>query len=214
MMSNTVIIIVIIITIIVLIKIPHYLRSPAIFDLNDVNDGDLVFFKWHTVDWLHELISTFTHVGIVVTVHNRKYILETHHEGDTSMLGFNDGGVHLYDMNERIHKYEGYNWICKLKTPLTKTQKHVLYKHLPNYFHIPFTTDYKKHFINHCLLGSSSHSKDMFCSQFVCHVLQDIGLIDKNTNIDCMTPDMVHLYTGIYQLPSLVIKKNDSIYTQ
>jgi len=175
-------------------------------DLKDINlqTGDLVLFRWHTVDILHDIISPFTHVGMVISLNNKKYILETHLKGDTKHMGNEAGGVHLYDLQKRIEMYEGDNFILKIKDNLINdTNSQTLYNNFDLYSKIPFYDNYRGHYKNYCLPKMACDKcfayyerKGMFCSEFVGFLLQELKILDKKHPIDCLTPSSF-LYLNI-----------------
>lgn len=175
-------------------------------DFKDINlqTGDLVLFRWHTVDILHDIISPFTHVGIVIILNNKKYILETHLKGDTKHMGNEAGGVHLYELQKRIDMYDGDNFILKIKDNLINdTNSQTLYNNFSLYSKIPFHDNYTGHYKNYCLPKMACDKcfayyerKGMFCSEFVGFLLQELKILDKKHPIDCLTPSSF-LYLNI-----------------
>lgn len=170
----------------------------VIKNVKDVNlqTGDLVLFRWHTVDILHDILSPFTHVGMVISLNNKKYILETHLKGDTKHMGHETGGVHLYELQKRIDMYEGDNFILKIKDNLINDDNfQTLYNNFSLYSKIPFHDNYTGHFKNYCLPKMACDKcfayykrKGMFCSEFIGFLLQELKILDKKHPIDCLTP--------------------------
>lgn len=165
---------------------------------SNARTGDLLLFRWHSVDLIHNFISFFTHVGIVVELDNKKYILETHREGDTVNMGVYDGGVKLYDLKERIRMYEGHNFLLPLKEKYrNKNHQEIIKNNLKNYIKLPFFDNYKEYYMRQCLprmLCKSCFSEPPpdtqlnYCSQFVGIVLRDLGILNKGTNVNCISP--------------------------
>jgi hypothetical protein len=87
---------------------------------NFAEQGDLILFQWYEINPLQESVSPFTHVGIVIDINKKKYILETHLKGDTKHMGYKDAeGVNIYDFKKRIKMYKGKNYLLK-KNPMYK----------------------------------------------------------------------------------------------
>ena len=160
--------------------------------------GDILLFRWNTVDLVHNFISFFTHVGIVVEIEDQKYILETHLKGDTKHMGNLHGGVHLYDFKDRINMYNGHNFLLPLKERFRNpNHSQIIKDNLDKYFNLPFFDNYKKYYMHQCLprkicktcfSNSSPDTKYIYCSQFAGMVLKDLGLISKDMNINCISP--------------------------
>lgn len=160
--------------------------------------GDLLLFRWHSVDLFHNIISFFTHVGIVVEIDNRKYILETHLKGDTKHMGNSNGGAHLYDFKDRINMYNGHNFLLPLEEKFRKSfHAEIIKNNLNKYLKLPFFDNYKKYYIQQCLprkLCKTCFSKpppdttQTYCSQFVGMILKDLAILDKNTDVNCISP--------------------------
>lgn len=165
--------------------------------LDLVEPGDLILFKWHEVDILHEIFSSFTHVGIVIQIDDRLCILETHLKGDTKKMGYYTSGVNIYDLNQRIKEYEGDIFLLKLCQYQYKREvinQKILDK-IEQYKQIPFYDKYREVYQNYCiprLVQVDTHSKiqkeGMFCSEFIGHILQDLDILDSSYDITCLTP--------------------------
>lgn len=160
--------------------------------------GDILLFRWNTVDLVHNFVSFFTHVGIVVEIDNQKYILETHLKGDTKHMGNPNGGVHLYDLKDRIEMYNGHNFLLPLKDKFKSPNYNKIIKdNLDKYLKLQFFDNYKKYYMHQCLprkicktcfAQSSPDTKYIYCSQFVGMILKDLGLLDKKMDINCISP--------------------------
>lgn len=48
------------------IKYPNQIENLNYINIDNINNGDLILFRWNKVGLLHEIISSFTHVGIVI----------------------------------------------------------------------------------------------------------------------------------------------------
>ena len=180
----------------------------------NVSPGDIILFRWNTVNPLHEIISSFTHVGIIIELNGRKYILETHLKGDTNHMGFNDkDGVNIYDIYSRIKMYKGDNFILKMNP---KYYNKININNIEDYLQIPFKNEYKEHFAGYCApkkicsscVPDINNNNSMFCSQFVGHILQQYGILNDTFDINCLTPhdflniknNNEHIYEKLYKI--------------
>ena len=160
--------------------------------------GDILLFRWNSVDIIHNMLSFFTHVGIIVEIDNIKYVLETHLKGDTKHMGNPNGGVNIYKLEDRINMYNGHNFLLRLNNHLVQPyHTQIIKQNIQTYMNIPFFENYKHYYIKQCLPRKFCHTcfthnstpdNVMYCSQFVGHILKDLLLLDPNKNIDCISP--------------------------
>ena len=183
--------------------------------------GDLLLFRWHAVDTLHELFSSFTHVGMVVRMgSSNTFVLETHRKGDTNS---GRGGVHVYNLADRVQSYEGDNFILKMRPGLmTEQLERQLLAKVPSYKQIPFYDQYREHYQGYCVPKMACNSclmqqprTGMFCSEFAGHLLQDMGILEKSVSIACLTPGSFatgfpHIYNSS---PIRIRKTSPNIYS-
>lgn len=175
--------------------------------------GDILLFRWNNIDIFHNLVSFFTHSGIIIEINNEKYVLETHMKDDT-----NNHGVNLYKLKDRITMYNGHNFLLRLKDTLKPTPIHQ--KTLNNYLNTPFFDHYKQYYIQHCLPRKickhcfSQPPPDtplMYCSQFVGTILKHLQLLHPTTNVNCISPyDLIFIENNgdkLYQNTIYHIKK-------
>jgi len=159
--------------------------------MRESDTGDLILFVYDGLS-LSRLarVSRFTHVGIVLVGNDGvKYIVEAHAKGD---IEGRDGGVHVYDLAERVRNYKGTASLAKLKVPLGAEQRARFARDtFVRYQHIPFFDQYAAHYVRNCLLslGVERSSPGMFCSEFVGHVQKRLGIRDARKRDDCLTPD-------------------------
>jgi hypothetical protein len=156
--------------------------------------GDILLFRWNNVDLLHNIISFFTHSGIIVEINNEKYVLETHMKNDTTQ----NGGVNLYKLSERINMYHGHNFLLRLKNNLVQSNhSHIIQQHIKQYLNLPFFDNYKKYYVqqclprkfcNSCFSQSPPDTPFLYCSQFVGIILKHLHLLNPNTNVNCISP--------------------------
>jgi len=149
--------------------------------------GDLVLFRSNAIrNVLVRLYTPFTHVGmVVVDARGAKKILETHRRGDVVDPHDDGGGVRMYDLVERVSKYDGAVFHARLKRPLTDCRRLAMLDLAYRYRNVPYHEAYVRHYVSHCMLGVGPGKTDatMFCSEF-------IGLlfgIDRE-RAQCMTP--------------------------
>ena len=182
--------------------------------------GDLIYFRWPSVDIGFRLFSKFSHIGMVYKESDEKvYILETHPEGDGSELGIDDGGVHLYNLKDRLNKYYGYCYLAKLKTD-NKMINYTQYikENLDRYKQIPFDEGFRYTFIKSCFKKLDypvETTTPMCCSQFIGFILKDFGILHDHYNIFNFSPtsfvDLKYNDTLLYDNNILkIIKEEDS----
>jgi hypothetical protein len=186
------------------IYITYYTTTKTIDDIYNLsNTGDLIYFRWHEVDFKHEVISPFTHVSVVL-VHpgtGKKYSLETHLAGDGVDLGVYKGGINIYPLKDRLHKYEGHTFLSKVKyvenmENIKNINVNDFLSKLDSYTEqIPFHNDYKGYFMKNCLKKRvckdcfTIEEKDgLFCSEFVGFCLKEFGLVPKEFDYNCLAP--------------------------
>lgn len=162
--------------------------------------GDLVYFRWHEVDFKHEIISPFTHIGMIIELDNIKYIIETHLKGDTENIGVYTGGVHIYPLKLRLSKYEGYNFLTKLSTNAKPTNTDIMYflENIDKYKEIPFKNEYEDFYLqkclkhnvcNDCFEKSEPEQESLMCSSFIGFCLKELKIVPRDFNYTCLTPN-------------------------
>lgn len=151
--------------------------------------GDLLLFISSSASPVTQLISVFTHVGMVVERGGAQYILETHEQGDAARLGVFTGGVHLHPLRARVLAYEGR--VCALRLrPGAAPDELNLWRHLPSLSDIPFHSRYRSHYAGCCVAKSGCGRRaGMFCSEFVGLLLKLLGLLPPETPLQCLTPE-------------------------
>jgi hypothetical protein len=153
--------------------------------IQDAKQGDLILFRWHTVDPFHDTISNFTHVGMVIQNGQEKYIIETHQKGDLKDFGLEEGGVQIYSLKSRIKTYAGTVFHLKLKKPVYKN----INSKIQEYKKIPFAYKFRNDYLNRCILRIKNDTNgEMFCSHFIGHLLKESGILNKNTDVSCFSP--------------------------
>ena len=188
-----------IICIVLLMLYVHTIKNlpsvPIKSAMKQCQTGDLVLFRWFEVSPLHDLISTFTHVGMVVEIDGTKYIIESHLKGDTKHMGVHTGGVHLYDFDKRLSSYEGYKYLVKLKKHPSPNATKRFIANIPKYKQIPFYDDYTGYFKNICLPNRFCKScvqrrdrQGMFCSEFIGFCLKELQILEQDFDYHCLVP--------------------------
>lgn len=167
--------------------------------LADVQTGDVVLFRWDGTDLVHDLVSTFSHVGLVVLRGTEPWILETHRDGDGLNPG-GSGGVRAYPLKHRTQTYPGAAWVLRLDRERWSVRAEDVEAALPDLFHRPYDYGHKSRlascFADSVLgLGGRSHgAHSMFCSEFVGELLRHAGVLPNAYNTACLTPEsFVHL---------------------
>lgn len=165
---------------------------------NLAENGDLIYFRWKEVSFFHEIISPFTHIGIIIInpETKEKLIVESHLAGDTKHLGNDKGGIHTYPLKLRLSTYDGYTFLSKLKTPPTDTDTSIFWKNIETFkSDIPFNNKYEEYFKKTCLKKrlckgcfDTENKKDMFCSEFVGFALKQLNVLPKDFNHECLAP--------------------------
>lgn len=152
--------------------------------------GDLILFRANDGNALVRLYTPFTHVGmVVVETHGGKktYVLETHRRGDVNPSDI-VGGVQMYDLAERISRYDGRVCYARLKRPLTDGQRLAMLDLAYRYRNVPYHEAYVRHYVSHCMLGIGPGKTDetMFCSEFIGLLFRHVGMYDGDTQ--CLAP--------------------------
>jgi hypothetical protein len=179
------------------------------------NTGDLVIFRWVTVDGGFRLFSKFSHVGMIVKHKNQLYLLETHPKENLES-DIDDSGVHLYHLKHRLDEYNGKYYYTQLNTK-NKNREH-LRQHILNNLKvykktIPFDTNFRNIFVLNFfynLFGIKlPKKKEMFCSEFIGTILKTCNIYKHDKNISSINPgtfldfqknDGTKLYGPIYDI--------------
>jgi len=186
----------------------HYtnLNKTHINKICDLADtGDIIYFRWSNVDILHEIVSPFTHIGLVLIdpYTKYKYIIETHLKGDGEDLGILDEGIQKYNLKDRLQTYKGFTYLSKLKNKYKPSLEKVI-KFITNFKkfkkNIPFHGDYSNYFKMNCIKYKlcndcfTIEEKDgLFCSEFVGFCLKELEIVNNAFDYKCMTPgDFMH----------------------
>lgn len=179
------------------------------------NTGDLVIFRWNTVDVGFRLFSKFSHVGMIVKHKDKLYLLETHPKEDLESK-IDDSGIHLYHLKKRLEEYNGSYYFTQLNIQNNKRKDittHIM-TNLKKYKKtIPFDNNFRNIFVLNYfynLFGIKlPERKSMFCSEFIGTILQDCNVYKHYKNISSINPgtflefkkqDGENLYGPLYDI--------------
>lgn len=204
--NNTMYLSYLILVILIIFLFFYVIKNDLIYDteqmhIDDIYDlcetSDIIYFRWNEVDFHHEIISPFTHIGmVVVKPDNQKYIIETHLSGDTSDIGTYRGGINVYPLKLRLNNYKGHTFLSKIKLEYKPNQNQIqdfILKINDYKSNIPFHDDYKGYFINNCLKNRLFNTpiekkKGMFCSEFMGFCLKELNIVDDDFIFNCLVP--------------------------
>jgi hypothetical protein len=156
--------------------------------------GDLVIFRWNTIDVGFRLFSKFSHVGMIVKQKGKLYILETHPK-EFPESEIDDSGIHLYHLKNRLNAYDGTYYFTQLNTSDNKREhlrKHVL-NNLKKYKkEIPFDMNFRNIFVLNYFYNLFNiklpKREAMFCSEFIGTVLAKCKIYKHHKNISSINP--------------------------
>jgi hypothetical protein len=177
--------------------------------INELNTGDLVFYRW---DWwgnskynvlhttVHNMLPTalmnsnFTHVGIVLKLNNIPYVYEL-----TSSIHY-DNLENMYKMNipiltkavDNIHKYSGTIFVSKYNNSVLLTDNQIL-QILTKYKDIKLSHSIIKQ-IN-AIIGSKHINvfpQKFTCSELICNILSELNIIDSCEFGQSVTPQEIY----------------------
>lgn len=174
-----------------------------IYDL--LRTGDLILFR--SKRWIR-YFTYYTHVGMIVNFNGKKYILDLNQKNfDIYAV---KSGVKLYDMYNRINKFNGDIFILEInKYVMTDDKINTFFRNMNNYFKIKFDSNVYLNIIKLKLGFKVKNRNGMFCSEFIAYILQDLNIIDKQYDISCILPktflklksvDDLHIYVNIFKL--------------
>lgn len=161
--------------------------------VTEARTGDVVLFRWDGTSAAHDLVSTFSHVGIVVVRNTEPWILETHKVGDTRALGYEGDGVRAYPLEHRVQTYPGAAWLLKLDRARWHVDPRALERAFASLVNTPYDYAHEPRlascFVDAVLGVRRSHaSPKMFCSEFVGELLRRVGVL-SDVDTACLTPE-------------------------
>jgi hypothetical protein len=196
---------IIIIIIIILLKkylIIHNILIKRCYDSYDLKTGDIILFKNYNDNIFDTLITTFTHVGIVIKS-DKLYILESHKL--EYVLNYYTSGINLYDLKERINTYNGNTYLLRLKKEISN-QNEILEKINKYKTDFKYPKNYKKYYISECFFNINKYNRNdnkLLCSEFIYYVLLDNNIISNDNKYLCMKPSD-YIYLDEYEYCGLI----------
>lgn len=171
--------------------------------VDSLRTGDVILFRWRGISGAHELVSAFSHVGLVVVPRDgTRWVVEIHKDGDARAMGVEGGGVRAYPLRQRVATYPGTAYALKLDRARFDVDAAAILGALPELVSTPYDTAHKTHLGEHCVpkavcpscFGPSPKRDGMFCSEFVGVLLQRAGVLPSDTDTGCLTPEsFVHV---------------------
>jgi hypothetical protein len=139
---------------------------------------------------------------ILVKPDGSKSIVETHNRGDASPFVNPNGGVNVYDFEQRVQTYDGTVAFARLEKPLDDDRRIAFTQEsMDRYSQIPFDEAYVKHFLlsrilkihppSHNDASADTRPRGMSCAQFIGYLQQEIGIRKWHEHIDRLTPDNI-----------------------
>jgi|688.fasta_scaffold596222_2 hypothetical protein len=156
--------------------------------------GDLVIFRWNTIDVGFRLFSKFSHVGMIVKHKGKLYLLETHPK-EIPESEIDDSGIHLYHLKNRLEEYYGNYYFTQLNT--STKEREILRKHILDNLKmykkkIPFDTNFRNMFVLNYFYNlfniKLAKKESMFCSEFIGTILEICKIYKHHKNISSINP--------------------------
>lgn len=157
--------------------------------------GDLIIYRWEYIDIGFRMFSKFSHVAMVVKKGKKLYLLETHpNENNKSKHKPNNQGIHLYLLKNRLSQYNGQFYLAPLNKNKNR-EKFTTYiiNNLSKFKEeIPFDNRFRDIFVYNYfanILGVKlEKKKEMFCSEFIGHLLDKYNIYHHNENLVSIEP--------------------------
>lgn len=202
----------------IILSLYYYLTYKKILHSSDISiddvynyatTGDIVYFIPHKVFPIISYVKPIlSHMGMIIVIDNKKYILEIHAKGDNEKLGVNkNGGINFYPLKWRIQKYNrGDIYLSKLNYSKIPSQENIE-KFIANIEHyqnkISYNENYKLYTVKNCILHrlckncfTLEKTTSMFCTEFIGFCLKELGIIkdyeelnNKYNVYKCILPD-------------------------
>jgi hypothetical protein len=151
---------------------------------DDLRTGDLILFR--SKRWIR-YFTYFTHVGLIVDFHGKKYILDLNQK-NFEIYGVKSG-VKLYDMYNRINKFNGEIYFFKMNSRIMTNEKITrFFERMNDYFKIKFDSNLYVNIIKRKLGIRVTNRDGMFCSEFIGYILQDLNILDSKYDISLIFP--------------------------
>lgn len=160
----------------------HKFEDREVIMRDQLKTGDLLLFCHNSSRLSHNLVNIeYSHVGMIWRwpEDNRLYVMELTTEGDNRYSKNRPG---IYDLDERITKYNGYISIRSLRPQYVDMFNVVdmlrVFKELEN---IEFDYSFTTNFLKKNVLGWSRKIDNEFCcSEFIYLFVSRLGAIDYN----------------------------------
>ena len=199
--------------------------------MDTCDTGDIIITRWEYVDIGYRLFCKYCHVCIVYKNNmGEKFLIETHppeFDEDDINMKFPTSGVNMYPLRERVSNYQGTCYFLKLKN----NNKKIKTLDFNKYKDIPFPTDFRYSFLKNWFYnkyGNNStkndndndndNDKTMYCSELCGHILQDIGILNKNIKINTLSPDSFEFLKEnnetLYNKPVCIMNENETMIHQ
>lgn len=143
--------------------------------------GDLIFFRSAEVDPVHDVVSWFTHVGVVVKQPGMDPTLAEMHEGTATQRP----GLHFNDVRRRVTEFRGRAFVVPVHKTVDGTEVMRVIRSVDN----PYPRHLRNHVAKCALLPgykSAPGNRPLMCSEFVLRVLDTLGVL--RCDYRCKTP--------------------------
>ena len=201
----------------ILIIIIHYetyfYKTITIDDtIKKAKTGDLILFRWSFMDPIFRCFTKFCHVGMVIKMNNKLYILETHPEeyDDDDIDKINPKkGVNMYELDDRLREYDGTCYYLNLKDIYYNSKFNTIFDlKYTEYKKIPFDDYFRLHFILNILNIKLYDKESMYCSEFIGTVLKDFKLLEDDIDINKISPGSFEHMNKYNSLKKIIIEDN------
>lgn len=131
--------------------------------------GDLVFFRANTIDLVHDLVSSFTHVGLVLVEPGRAPLLAEIHKDEDIHGTWQPSGVYLNDLTWRVTQCDSRVFVVPRTTPIDAAEVRSAVTSLVD---APYPRALRRH-VAACVMCPMYAPRDgrVMCSEFVMRVL-------------------------------------------
>lgn len=168
--------------------------------------GDIILFKKKYRDraiWL--MLTNYTHIGIVINLNNKLYILENN---PPILLKYNNKilkNTTLTELYDRLYNYDDKIYYVKVKLNYQLKIEENLKKNLKKYLSIKFPKN-KLLYLFYTLIIKNEYSipKYLICSELIYYILFDTKLVKSYL---CKTPDDI-IKCKFYSFKGKINKKD------
>lgn len=169
-------------------KLNYYNINQTYNDIkNNLDTGDLILFC--SSDYIGKVIRKisnyyFSHCGIIIRYSNELFVLECDMDNKYDIISNNEHkyGVHLISLNDKLRDYTGNIFgYCKLEKDNINISK--LNNIINEYKNIDFNNNIFAWYSSKLKYNNISkflkNNNKMFCSEFVAHVYQKMGIFKE-----------------------------------